>query len=190
MSSHRFEPEITGIFKCMSSYENSINVTSEHPDQTRDLGRKVGRLIKKPLNLALIGQLGSGKTLFVKGLAQGLGISDQEPVTSPSYTIVNAYSGLFHIDLYRLNGIDDIEAAGVLELLDGPSICAVEWADQISIDDLGVHLRFEFSQILEDRRTIEITAHGGDAMVLLNGLVTVQNSVQRESKCNPKNNKW
>ena len=161
----------------MSSYENIINVTSEHPDQTHNLGRKVGRLIKKPLNLALIGQLGSGKTLFVKGLAQGLGISAKEPVTSPTYTIVNAYSGLFHIDLYRLNGIDDIEAAGVLELLDGPCICAVEWADQLFEEDLGVHLRVAFTAIEKDRRNIEITAHGKDAMVILNGLVTIQDPV-------------
>jgi tRNA threonylcarbamoyladenosine biosynthesis protein TsaE len=153
--------------------ENIINVTSEHPDQTRNLGRKVGRLIKKPLNLALIGQLGSGKTLFVKGLAQGLGVSAKEPITSPTYTIINAYGGLFHIDLYRLNGIDDIEAAGVLELLDGPYVCAVEWADQLLEEDLGSHLKFEFSVIKKDLRNIEITAHGEDAMVILNGLVII-----------------
>lgn len=159
--------------------EHYINIASENPDQTRELGRNVGRLIKMPLNLALIGQLGSGKTLFVKGLAQGLGVSSQEPVVSPTYTIVNAYKGLFHVDLYRLNGVDDIEAAGVFELLDGPHVCAVEWADQLDEADLGDHLRFEFSAIEEGRRNIEIIAHGEDAMVILNGLVAIC-SAQRE----------
>lgn len=160
--------------------EQFITVASEHPDQTRELGQNVGRLIrlsKTPLNLALIGQLGSGKTLFVKGLAQGLGVLEQEPVVSPTYTIINEYKRLFHIDLYRLNGLDDIEAAGVLELLDGPHICAVEWADQLDKVDMGDHLRFEFSAIEKDLRNIEITAHGETALGILNGLVTVQNLV-------------
>ena len=150
--------------------KSSFVLTSKSSAQTRELGWRVGKLIQKPLNLALIGQLGSGKTVFAKGLAIGLGISDKEPVTSPTYTIVNAYSGLFHIDLYRLNGFDDIEAAGVLELLDGPCICAVEWADQLFEDDLGDHLRFEFSAIEEDRRNIEITAHGENAQGILKRL--------------------
>jgi len=150
--------------------KNSFTIISEHPDQTRDLGRTLGRLINAPLNLALMGQLGCGKTLFVKGLALGLGISDQEPVTSPTYTIINAYNGLIHIDLYRLNGGDDIEAAGVLELLDGPTICAVEWADQLSDADLGDHLKFEFSIIDVIQRKIEITAHGVNASGALKGL--------------------
>ncbi len=150
--------------------ENFISIASDHSDQTRELGRRVGALITQPLNLALIGQLGSGKTVFAKGLATGLGVSDKEPVTSPTYTLINEYTGLFHIDLYRLNGVDDVEAAGVLELLDGPHICAVEWADQLSEADLGDHLRFEFSAIEEDRRKIEITAHGENAQRILKRL--------------------
>ena len=150
--------------------ENFLVITSHHPDQTRELGRSIGRRVKVPINLALIGQLGSGKTLFVKGLAQGLGISGREPVTSPTYTIINAYSELYHIDLYRLNGLDDIESVGVFELLDGPHVCAIEWADQLHKEDLGDHLKFKFNIVEEGRRKIEITADGENALEILNGL--------------------
>lgn len=149
-------------------------IISEHPDQTRELGRRVGALIKNPLNLALIGQLGSGKTVFAKGLATGSGVSDKEPVTSPTYTIINEYTGLFHIDLYRLNGVDDAEAAGVLELLEGPHICAVEWADLLLEEDLGDHLRFDFTVIDEDRREVRVTPCGKNALQLLNRLRELQ----------------
>ncbi len=159
-----------------------MTVTSKSPfvlilknaAQTRELGRRVGTLIQKSLNLALIGQLGSGKTVFAKGLAAGLGVSDKEPVTSPTYTIINEYTGLFHIDLYRLNGVDDAEAAGVLELLEGPRTCAVEWAELLFEEDLGDHLRLDFTVIDEERREIRMMPCGENALQLLNRLRELQ----------------
>ena len=78
------------------------------------------------------GELGAGKTTFVKGLAAGLGVPDEAAVCSPSYTLVNEYGGripLFHFDLYRLEGADDIHELGYEEYLEGEGVCVMEWSD-------------------------------------------------------------
>jgi tRNA threonylcarbamoyladenosine biosynthesis protein TsaE len=82
--------------------------------------------------VALRGGLGAGKTCFVKGIARGLGIT--ENVTSPTYTIISEYRGiisLYHIDAYRLTGDDDFESTGAGELMSGEGISVIEWSERI-----------------------------------------------------------
>ncbi len=110
---------------------------SHSPAETESLGEKFGRLAKSGWVIALSGELGAGKTQFVKGLARGLGISAR--VHSPTFTLVNEYGGgrlkLFHLDLYRLETPKQIASAGIEEFLQPDGISVIEWAERIANDE-------------------------------------------------------
>ena len=103
------------------------------PQETEALGQKLGQKLPAGTVIAYRGDLGAGKTAFTRGLAQGLGITD--PVTSPTYTIVNEYLGgkvpLFHFDMYRLHSADDLFDIGWDDYLERQGICAVEWSENV-----------------------------------------------------------
>ncbi len=106
---------------------------SHGPVETESLGESFGRAARHGLVIALSGELGAGKTQFVKGLARGLGIAAR--VHSPTFTLVNEYTGgrlrLFHLDLYRLESREQILSAGLEELLQPDGVAVVEWAERI-----------------------------------------------------------
>ena len=84
--------------------------------------------------VALIGDLGMGKTCLTQGIARGAGIDEEQTVNSPSYILINEYAGkipIYHIDLYRLQQLEDIVALGLEEYLEGDGICVIEWADRM-----------------------------------------------------------
>ena len=104
------------------------------PEETEKLGEALGRCLAPGTVLAYRGELGAGKTAFTRGLARGLGY--REPVTSPTYTIVNEYLGgrlpLFHFDMYRLGSSDDLWDIGWEDYLDRGGVCAVEWSENVA----------------------------------------------------------
>ena len=104
------------------------------PEETEKIGEKLAKALPAGTILAYRGDLGAGKTAFTRGLARGLGAN--EPVTSPTYTIVNEYlSGrlpLFHFDMYRLRSADDLFDIGWEDYLDRNGICAVEWSENVA----------------------------------------------------------
>ena len=104
------------------------------PEETEKLGEALGRCLAPGTVLAYRGELGAGKTAFTRGLARGLGY--REPVTSPTYTIVNEYLGgrlpLFHFDMYRLRCADDLWDIGWEDYLDRGGVCAVEWSENVA----------------------------------------------------------
>lgn len=108
-------------------------VVSHNPAETEALGEQFGRAAQSGWVLALSGELGAGKTQFVKGLARGLGISGR--VHSPTFTLVNEYAGgrlkLFHLDLYRLETHAQVESAGIGEFLRPDGVSVIEWAERI-----------------------------------------------------------
>ena len=84
--------------------------------------------------MALVGQLGAGKTQFIKGLAAGVGIGNPTYISSPSFTLINEYSGkvpFYHIDLFRLGSVQEAEALGLEDYFQGGGVTAIEWADSI-----------------------------------------------------------
>jgi tRNA threonylcarbamoyladenosine biosynthesis protein TsaE len=108
---------------------------SHSPEETQSLGERFGQFLQGGEIALLSGQLGAGKTLFVKGMAQALGVPEDE-VTSPSFTLVNHYTGrlkLYHIDLYRLNeGAGAAYAVDLDELLmDERAVIVIEWAERM-----------------------------------------------------------
>ncbi|MBE6933828.1 MAG: tRNA (adenosine(37)-N6)-threonylcarbamoyltransferase complex ATPase subunit type 1 TsaE [Ruminococcaceae bacterium] len=104
------------------------------PEETEALGEKLGKLLTAGTVLAYRGDLGAGKTAFTRGLARGLGYTQQ--VTSPTYTIVNEYLGgrlpLFHFDMYRLRCAEELFDIGWDDYLDRNGICAVEWSENVT----------------------------------------------------------
>ena len=103
------------------------------PEETECVGAALGKILTPGTVIAYRGDLGAGKTAFTRGLARGLGYA--EPVTSPTYTIVNEYLGgrlpLFHFDMYRLRSSDDLWDIGWEDYLDRGGIAAVEWSENV-----------------------------------------------------------
>ena len=136
---------------------------THNPAETEAVGAALARALHPGAVIAYRGDLGAGKTAFTRGLAQGLGCSEQ--VTSPTYTIVNEYlSGkmpLFHFDMYRLGSADDLWDIGWDDYLDRMGVCAVEWSE--NVDEAMEDAIFVTIEKLgdEDRR---ITIEGGDAL--------------------------
>jgi tRNA threonylcarbamoyladenosine biosynthesis protein TsaE len=138
----------------------AVEVISNSARETRELGTRLGRVLKAGDVLALSGPLGSGKTVFVQGLAAGLGTDRGAPVTSPSFVILHEYPGpapLYHFDFYRLRKEREVRELGYKEYFDGDGVCAVEWADKFR-DLFGADtLWIAFSTEGEDARQIEFS---------------------------------
>jgi tRNA threonylcarbamoyladenosine biosynthesis protein TsaE len=132
---------------------------SHSPAETESLGEKFGRAAQRGWVIALSGDLGAGKTQFVKGLARGLGISAR--VHSPTFTLVNEYGGgrlkLFHLDLYRLETRARILSAGIGEFLQPDGVAVIEWAERLQNSEFEVH----HSEKKEKLLSVKIEIAGG-----------------------------
>ena len=133
--------------------------TTRSGADTIDVGRKLAKLLKAPQLLILRGDLGTGKTTLVKGIAQALNAAEPDEVTSPTFTLLHEYDGtqngkpvkLFHLDVYRLEGERQLETLGLDELLTPDALVLVEWGEK-------------FKSIRKKATgEIAITAVGGDA---------------------------
>ena len=131
------------------------------PEETEKIGAALGQVLTAGTVIAYRGDLGAGKTAFTRGLARGLGYT--EPVTSPTYTIVNEYLGgrlpLFHFDMYRLASSDDLWDIGWEDYLERGGICAVEWSENVA-DAMEDALNVTIEKTGEDSR--RITIEGGE----------------------------
>ena len=108
---------------------------TESPEETQALGEKLGKTLKRGDVIALVGDLGTGKTCLTQGIARGVGIASGEIVNSPSYILINEYNGampIYHIDLYRLENSEEIAELGLSEYMEGDGICIIEWAERIA----------------------------------------------------------
>lgn len=97
------------------------------------LGQICGQWLTQGTVIALMGDLGTGKTVFAKGVAKGVGVADEREVTSPSFVLVNEYQGRFpvyHVDLYRLHQARELEDLGWEELISTPGVTMIEWAEK------------------------------------------------------------
>lgn len=126
---------------------------------TREFGKELAKKLKPGDVVALIGELGTGKTTLTKSIAEGLGITGM--ITSPTFTIVQEYHAgrlpLYHFDVYRLNGPEEMDELGYEEYFFGQGVCVVEWADQIMelIPEGSIVIRIEYGE-KEDERIYHI----------------------------------
>ena len=112
----------------------NVSTISNSPDETIEFGRKLGSQLKGGEVIAICGPLGSGKTHLIKGIAVGAGAKDRRDVNSPTFVIVNEYSGrldIYHIDAYRLNSISEFEMLGFDDFCYPESVVLIEWADKV-----------------------------------------------------------
>jgi tRNA threonylcarbamoyladenosine biosynthesis protein TsaE len=140
-----------------------LNFTSPNEHCSLMLGARIGQQAEAGDVLALWGELGSGKTLFARGIAQGMGVPQQVPVTSPTFTIINEYEGrlrLYHLDLYRLTTIEELETLPWREVIYGTGVAVIEWPDRMGrlLPENRWDITIEFLD--EDRRVISLAAHG------------------------------
>lgn len=140
-----------------------LTIDSRSPEETEKIGVFLGKLLAPGDFIALKGELGGGKTRFARGVAIGLGVSPDLPVTSPTYTLMNIYSGripLYHFDLYRLAGDDDVVDLGFSEYFSGDGASIVEWPERLSEELPSKRLEILFSYTGESERRIDLRPVG------------------------------
>lgn len=134
---------------------------TKSPKETFDLGAKFGKGLKPGTVVALIGELGTGKTLFTKGIAKALGVKEYKYVNSPSFVIVKEYKSkkapLYHFDFYRLKPISGLDTIGYEEYFYSGGISVVEWADR-AMDLLpDKYICLKFRHLGKDKRKITVS---------------------------------
>jgi tRNA threonylcarbamoyladenosine biosynthesis protein TsaE len=137
-----------------------FDIVTHSPEETIEFGRTLGSQLKGGEIIAVIGQLGSGKTHLIKGIAAGAGAENRSIVNSPTFVIVNEYTGrfdIYHIDAYRLNSKQEFEVLGFDDYCYPNSIVIIEWADKIE-SALGQtsYIRIELEHISQNTRKIHL----------------------------------
>jgi tRNA threonylcarbamoyladenosine biosynthesis protein TsaE len=137
-----------------------LDIISNSPEETIELGRRIGSQLQGGEVIGICGLLGSGKTHLIKGIAAGAGAQDSKQVNSPTFVIVNEYSGrldIYHIDAYRLNSIAEFEMLGFDEYCHPQSVVLIEWADKIeSVLQAIDYIRIELQHAGETKRKIHV----------------------------------
>lgn len=130
-----------------------LEILSISPQMTIDLGKKFSKILNGGDIIIFSGELGGGKTTFISGLADGLGIG--ENLSSPSFTILNQYEGLVHIDFYRIDGIDEFDNIGLDDhIYDDSSILCIEWGEKIRQYIKKDYLNIYFNYIIEEKDSV------------------------------------
>jgi len=135
-------------------------ITTHSPEETLKAGEKLAKKLKPGSFIALIGELGSGKTIFTKGIAKGLGVKDCKYVNSPTFVILKKYKGkipLYHFDIYRLDSGGDLDSVGYEEYFYGKGVTVVEWADKITYILPKKRIDVEFFHNGENKRKIKVS---------------------------------
>ncbi len=138
-----------------------MNLRSESPEETQRLGTVLGRLAQPGDLFMLVGGLGAGKTCLTQGIAWGLDIAGY--ATSPTFVVINQYLGrlpLYHIDLYRLDSIEEVVDLGLDDYLYGNGVCAVEWADKAMNVLPPEHLLVEINYVSDTVRNLVLNPSG------------------------------
>lgn len=144
-----------------------VDLVSHSSLHTERLGERLGRIARAGDVFALWGELGAGKTVFVRGLAHGMGV--RGPVSSPTFVLVNEYDGpvpLFHIDFYRLDP-GRLGNVGWEEYLDLEGVVAIEWPDRAGPALPDERLDVRLAHVAESKRAVTLEAHGARAEEML-----------------------
>ncbi len=139
----------------------ALDVISHSVEQTQRLGQRLGELLQAGDVIVLQGPLGAGKTVFAQGVARGLEVD--EPVTSPTFTLIHEYRGrlpLYHVDLYRIRGAAEAIDLGLEDYLYGDGVTLIEWAEHAPGVLPAAHLVVELRILAEQKRTLRFVPQG------------------------------
>ena len=132
-------------------------------EETMRFGKKLGMLLSPGDVVALVGELGGGKTTLVKGIVQGLGVTDRRAVKSPTFSLVHTYEGrmpVYHFDAYRLEDTQEMLDIGSDEMISGDGVAIVEWADKVSGCLPKEYLQITLTAVSAHERKIELRIYG------------------------------
>ena len=136
-------------------------------------GSRLGRLLKGGEIVALIGELGSGKTCFVRGVTQGLEVGKGAWIRSPTFTLINEYDGrlpVYHIDLYRVEGRAQLEGLNLREYLYSDGVSLIEWFEHLPADEVDEFLEVRVAYVDGNRRQLTFSPHGQRYEEIIEGL--------------------
>lgn len=141
----------------------SWTVVSKSPRQTMSWGRKLGKLVQGGEIIGLVGELGAGKTCFVRGVAEGLEVGKDAWIRSPTFTLINEYDGrlpVYHIDIYRVGKQEEIESLNLRECLYADGVSLIEWFEYLPADEVDEYLQLTISHGGGAKRELAFVAHG------------------------------
>ncbi len=153
--------------------EKKLTFKSTNVEETMRFGEKLGMLLSPGDVVALVGELGAGKTTLVKGIVQGLGVTDRRAVKSPTFSLVHTYKGrmpVYHFDAYRLEDAQDMLDIGSDEMISGDGVAVVEWADKVSGCLPKEYLQITLTAVSQSERNIEICGYGRRYDTIINDL--------------------
>ena len=142
-------------------HSGRLDLVSPGPEETSAIGEAIGTQATPGYVVLLVGPLGAGKTCLTQGILRGLG--SDEYARSPTFVVISQYEArltLYHVDLYRLDSVDEIEDLGLDEYLSSDDICVIEWAEKGAGLYPEEHLLVELTHLDETRRRIVVTANG------------------------------
>jgi tRNA threonylcarbamoyladenosine biosynthesis protein TsaE len=163
--------------------QNSFTVVSRSVTETRAWGRRLGRLLSGGEIIGLTGELGSGKTCFTRGLAEGVEVDKSAWIRSPTFTLVNEYHGrlaVYHIDLYRIESEAELEELGLRDCFFSEGVSVVEWCERLPASAVEEYLHLRIEYLEEGGRRLTFTPHGGRYENILTRLRVHSSKVQAE----------
>lgn len=154
--------------------EKKLTFKSTSVDETIRFGKRLAVLLSPGDVIALVGELGAGKTTLTKGIVQGLGVTDRRAVKSPTFSLVHKYEGcipIYHFDAYRLEDGEEMLDIGSDEMIYGNGVAIVEWADNVPGCLPEEYLKITLTAVSENERSIEICGYGSRYNKIINDLL-------------------
>jgi tRNA threonylcarbamoyladenosine biosynthesis protein TsaE len=141
------------------------SLLSHSAEETVARGRELALQMRAPLLVLLSGELGAGKTTLAKGIISGLGVAHEEDITSPTFTLVHMFTGpvkVYHVDLYRVSGLQEFDSLGLEDLFAEPAVVLIEWPERLRLRTDWPILRIDLAHVDENQRKISVN----DAKIL------------------------
>lgn len=147
----------------MKPMRSPVKLSSDSPDKTYTWGTVLGALLNRGDVVALVGELGAGKTTLTQGIVRGLGVAEDRYIGSPTFTLINEYEGrvpVYHLDFYRIEFPSEVVQLGLEEYLEGDGVAIIEWADKIEALLPEEHMMVRLAYVDYSVRTLEILSSG------------------------------
>jgi tRNA threonylcarbamoyladenosine biosynthesis protein TsaE len=136
-------------------------IITHSAEETTQWGREFAKRLRPPILVLLTGELGSGKTTLTKGIVAGLGVANEDEVTSPTFTLVHVYgateaSKVYHADLYRIENFHDFETLGLEDIFAQPAVAILEWSERFPLQSPWPQIRVRLEHLGADTRRVQV----------------------------------